>query len=142
MLRLTAFIALTALPASAWEFEVRDVCLLTHRMDAADIEVSYDPSIPEYAIRITRTPPWPGGPVFAIRFDGPRGLTISTDRHELSAGQATLTVTDKGFGNVLNGLQFNRTATAILGDEALSISLDGAAEPVEAFRACTEARLS
>ena len=76
-------------------------------------------------------------PIFAIRFDGPRGLTISTDRHVILDDGATLTVTDRGFGNVLNGLEFNDTATALLGDRAVAFALDGAGPAVRAFRACT-----
>ncbi|MEO1532112.1 MAG: hypothetical protein AAFU72_08085 [Pseudomonadota bacterium] len=101
--------------------------------------VTYDPRVPEYAIALRRDVPWPKDALFAIRFDGPRGLTISTSRHQLSEGGTVLTVTDRGFGNVLDGLQFNDTATALTGSAALSVSLDGAAPAVEAFRACTTA---
>ncbi|MBO6707236.1 MAG: hypothetical protein JJ912_14180, partial [Roseitalea sp.] len=72
----------------------------------------------------------------AMRFDGPIGLTITTDRHIASDEGRSLTVTDSGFGNVLNGLEFNHTATALLGDRAVPVSLDGAAPAVQDFRAC------
>ncbi|MEO0624574.1 MAG: hypothetical protein AAFU49_05345 [Pseudomonadota bacterium] len=101
--------------------------------------MTYDPRSLDYAIALKRAVPWPDDPAFAIRFDGPRGLTISTSRHQLSEGRTVLTVTDRGFGNVLDGLQFNDTATALTGSAALSVSLDGAAPKVEAFRACTKA---
>jgi hypothetical protein len=48
-------------------------------------------------------------------------------------------VTDSGFGNVLDGLQFNDTATAVTGAAELRIPLEGAAPAVEDFRACTKA---
>jgi hypothetical protein len=83
--------------------------------------------------------PWTASPPFALRFDGPRGMTLTTDRHRLSNGGRTLTVTDTGFGNVLDGLEFNRLATALTEGGALALSLDGAAGPVRAFRACAAA---
>ncbi|MEO0383403.1 MAG: hypothetical protein AAF234_07625 [Pseudomonadota bacterium] len=43
-------------------------------------------------------------------------------------------MTDRGFGNVL---AFNDTAKALLGEQALVLSLDGAAPAVQAFQACT-----
>lgn len=135
-MRLAIAIACLALPAHAWEFRVTEICELFHEMPGASVRLTYDPRIPEYAIRLTRTPAWPAGSVFAIRFDGGRPLTITTDRHVLSDGNATIGVTDRGFGNVLNGLEFNRTATALLADAALAIPLDGAAGPVRDFRAC------
>jgi hypothetical protein len=61
---------------------------------------------------------------------------ITTDRHVLSDGGTSLTVTDRGFGNVLDGLQFNNVATALLGNTAVVIPLANAAEPVARFRAC------
>jgi hypothetical protein len=73
-----------------------------------------------------------------MRFDGPRGNTITTDQHVISGGGATVTVTDRGFGNVLNGLEYNRIATALLGDRAVAVSLDGAAPAVREFRACAK----
>jgi hypothetical protein len=105
--------------------------------------VTYDPRQPEpYAIRIDRAAPWPEAPVFSIDYEGPRPLGISTTRHRLSDGGTAITVTDEGFGNVLDGLEFNTTATAILGDVRVPFPLDGAVGPVQAFRACTEAPLA
>ncbi|MEO0429037.1 MAG: hypothetical protein AAF160_16525 [Pseudomonadota bacterium] len=98
--------------------------------------VTYDPRASEYAIALKRSVPWPRDAVFAIRFEGRQALTISTSRHELSEGGTVLTVTDRGFGNVLDGLQFNHTATALTGSATLSVPLDGAAPAVEGFRAC------
>ena len=66
-------------------------------------------------------------------------MAISTDRHVLSDDGRTVTVRDTGFGNVLNGLEFNGAATAILADAAVTFPLDGIAEPMAAFRACLAA---
>lgn len=137
MLRSLAVLLLTAAPAFAWEAGLGRVCELNHEGDEARVQVTYDPAIGEYAIAITPERPWRPGPVFAIRFEGPRGLTISTDRHVIQDDGATLTVTDRGFGNVLDGIEFNDTATALLGDRAVAIGLDGAAPAVRAFRDCT-----
>jgi hypothetical protein len=99
--------------------------------------VTFDPSRPEpYAITLTRPKPWPETDTFGLRFDGPAALTIGTDRHRLSADARTLSVTDTGFGNVLDGLALNSTATALAGDTAIPIDLTGARPAVEAFRAC------
>lgn len=129
-----------ASPAVAWEFTPVPVCTLSHATPDAAVTVTYDPRQPEpYAIRIDRAAPWPEAPVFAIDYAGPRALAISTTRHRLSEGGTAVTVTDEGFGNVLDGLEFNTTATALLGDARVAFPLEGAAEPVRAFRACTEA---
>lgn len=136
MLRTLALLLLTTSPALAWEAKLGRICELTHDGDTASVRVTFDPAIPEYAIAITPKLPWLPGPVFSMRFDGPLGSTISTDRHVITGGGATLTVTDSGFGNVLNGLEFNHTATALLGGQAVSVPLDGAAPAVREFRAC------
>jgi hypothetical protein len=134
---------LVASPAAAWEFTPIPVCTLTHATADASVAVTYDPGQPEaYAIRIDRAAPWPEAPVFSIDYTGPRALAISTTRHRLSEDGTAVTVTDQGFGNVLDGLEFNTTATAILGDARVPFPLDGAAGPVQDFRACTEAPLA
>ena len=139
-MRIALLLLLLASPLRAWDFTPVPICALTHDTGAAHLRVTHDPRIPEYAITLTLAQgAWPDAPIFAIRFDGPRGLTISTTRQVLSEGGAALTVTDRGFGNVLDGLQYNDTATALLGDRALPVPLAGAAGPVAAFRACTEA---
>ena len=138
MLRALVVLLLTATPALAWEARSGPVCELTHEGDGAHVRVTYDPAIPEYAIAITPDRPWSPAPTFAIRFDGPRGLTISTDRHVIFDGGATLIVRDRGFGNVLNGLEFNDTATALLGDRAIAFALENAGPAVRAFRACAD----
>lgn len=140
-MRLIFVLCLAATPLSAWEFTAVPVCTLWHETAEARLTVTWDPARREaYAIDIARrNEVWSQGPVFAMRFDGPAGLTITTNRHFLSEGGATVTVTDHGFGNVLNGLEFNDSATALLDGVAVPFPLDGAAGPVQDFRACTEA---
>ena len=86
-MRFALALVLTAAPATAWEFSASPVCELLHEDAETTVRVTYDPRAEDpYAIAVTRSAPWPDGPVFAIRFDGPRGLTISTDRHRRSDG--------------------------------------------------------
>lgn len=129
VMRYLAF--LLASPAAAWEFSPSPVCTLYHQAPGIEAEVTFDGSF--YAIHLTRDGGWPDAPVFSIAFQ-PNGPTISTSRHAVSGD--TLTVTDSGFGNVLNGLEFNSLATAILGATTQPIDLDGAAPEVAAFRDC------
>ncbi len=141
LIRTLAMVALAA-PAAAWEARTDGpVCLLIHEEDNARVEVSHDPRRDlAYAIRLENLEEaWGEAPVFAIRFEGPSRLTISTDRHTLSANDTALTVTDHGFGNVLDGIEFNQIGIAILGDQSLAFPLSGAAPAVQAFRACTDA---
>jgi len=137
-------LAVLATPALAWEAGVEGtVCTLSHDEPDARVRLTYDPATPEYTITLTRRDePWVTAPNFSLRFDGPRPIFISTDRHTLKAGNAALSVADRGFGNVLDGLQFNRTAVAVTGDQAIAIPLDGAAPEVAAFRACATAPLA
>jgi hypothetical protein len=141
---LLTFTVLLAGSAAAWEFSPTPVCTLSHDGTSADVTVTYDPRLDlPYTILLARPGTrWPAAPTFALHFDGPRGLTISTDRHQLSNRGTTLSVSDGGFGNVLNGLAFSDTATAILGPETVPISLVDAAAPVAAFRACTTAGIA
>ena len=135
-----AFLLLVTMPAAAWEFTPLPVCTLFDDTDMRRVVVTHDPRLTQpYEITVTGTTPWPESPVFSMRFDGPRGLIISTERHRLSDSGRTLSVTDTGFGNVLNGLEFNDTATALSGDIAVSFPLVGAAPEVRAFRACIAA---
>ena len=143
-MRLAPVLALlAATPLHAWEFSATPICTLTHATQETTVRVTYDPRVPEYAIALTHSAAaWPDAPVFALRFDGPRGLTISTTRHRLSNGGTTLTVTDTGFGNVLDGLELNDTATALIGAARVTVPLSGAATAVRALRACTDAGLA
>ncbi len=129
-----------AAPAAAWEARIGLVCELSHATEAAEMHLTYDPAGPEYTITIRlRDGAWPDAARFSMRFDGPQGRVISTDRHVRSESGAALTVTDSGFGNVLDGLQFNDTAMAFSGDTAAGFGLEDAAPAVAAFRACQPA---
>lgn len=129
-------------PAYAWDFTAAPICTLSHSTAEAEVRVTYDPRIPIYAITLRRTDPWPAAPVFALRFDGARRSQIATARHTTDDAGRSLTVTDHGFGNVLDGLEFNDTATAKIGDVSLTIALTGAAPEVHKFRDCTLAGLA
>ncbi|WP_415922021.1 hypothetical protein [Tateyamaria sp. SN6-1] len=136
-MRCLILLALMSGPVYAWEFTPTPRCTLFHAEEGAEVAVTYDHATALYAISVTTEQGWPAAPAFSIRFDGPAPNTISTTRHGVR-GQ-TLTVTDAGFGNVLDGIEFNRTATAFTQTAAVTVSLDGAAEPVQAFRACASA---
>jgi len=136
VIRVAALLGLLTTPAHAWTFTPGSPCLLTHTTDSAQIKLTYDPALPLYTLSITRTAPFAPAPLFAVQFQGANPIAISTDRHTLTNDNRTITVTDSGFGNVLNGLQFNFTAIATLGDQTVEIPLIGAADPVTDFRAC------
>lgn len=138
MRALFALLLLLTSPAAAWDFIPTPVCTIAEDTADLSIRVTYDPSQPEpYTISLTRPDdPWPVTDSFGLRFDGPAALTIGTARHELSADGRTLTVSDTGFGNVLDGLALNGTATALAGDAAIPFDLTGVRPAVEAFRAC------
>jgi len=135
---LTLCFALAASPAPAWQAGREGaVCTLTHTdPDAGEVRLTHDPAGPLYTITVTRTEPWPEAPIFGIAFGGGAELTITTDRHVLSEDARALTVTDRGFGNVLTGLARNETATIFTGPAALTVSLVGAAPEVADFAAC------
>ena len=138
-MRIALFLLCIGTSVQAWEFTPGSPCLLEHDSGQAQILLTYDPAQPLYSVTVRRAEPWPEAPTFGMRFDGPQGRVIGTDRHVLSADRRSLTVTDRGFGNVLDGLQFNHVTTAISGDVVVTFSLEGAAEPVAAFRACDAA---
>lgn len=126
---------------AAWDFSPTPVCTLRQSDPGLEVTLTYDPRQAQaYTIFITRAAGWPVGDVFSVTFDGPRGLTISTRDHKIDAG--TLSVSDRGFDNVLNGLEYNLTATARLGPITVQTSLTGAAPAVRAFRDCTKAGLA
>ena len=136
-MRLALLFVFLASPVFAWEFTASPICTLSHSEGDTDVVVTYDPSAGLYSIAISTEQGWPPSDGFSIRFDGANPLIISTRRHAVS--DRTLTVTDTGFGNVLNGLAFNSTATAFTATAAATVSLDGAQEPVADFRACVTA---
>ena len=118
-------------PAAAWEFAPAPICTIRGG-DTAEVTVTFDGTL--YEIALTRPGGWPEAPVFSLRFEGPAGLTISTDRHRIDGD--TLRVSDTGFGNVLNGMQFNARAVAVLGALSVPVDLTGAEDPVARFRDC------
>lgn len=134
-----AILALSTGSSVAWEAGVDGrFCTLDHTEGDMAVRLTYDPSVPLYTIAIRTAEPWDVAPQFAMTFEGPRPNTIRTDRQVLAPDLRTLSVSDRGFGNVLDGLQFNTIARASSGTTTVSLSLDGAADEVEAFRACGE----
>ena len=135
---LILLMSVLAAPAAAWTFRADPVCTLDHQTDALRVTLTHDPRLEQsYAIALTLTDGvWPAGDLFAIRFEGPRGLTITTDRHILSEGGSTLTVTDTGFGNVLDGIGLNQRALVMTGGATLLIALQGAHGPLQQFLTC------
>ena len=122
--------------AQAWTFTPGLICELEHEKPSAKIALTYDPAKPLYSVTISRPGALPQEPVFSMRFVGPAGRMISTNRHTFSQDGSAVTAEDSGFGNVLDGLQFNDIAEAILGDTTIRFPLAGASEPVARFRAC------
>ena len=136
-MRCVALLLLVASPASAWEFSQEPICTLSHQNPSAHITVTFEVNPSQYKLEITLNgPDWSTAPSFGISFDGVQSLTIGTNRHVIQG--SSLSVVDSGFGNVLNGLEFNQTATAFTSNRSVSFNLEGAAEPVRKFRACTE----
>ncbi len=123
----------TALPA--WEFSPAPICTLTRTEPAGTMTVTFDPMTGLYALHVRRAGGWPDAPRFSIRFSGT--TTITTDRHRVDGDR--LTVTDRGFGNVLSGLAAGGRAIATSGDVTVSLDLTDAADPVAAFRTCPSA---
>ncbi len=114
------------------------MCTVTDATSQTALKMTFDGQI--YALHLTHPDGWVNADVFAIRF-APNGPFIQTTRHEINGN--TLSVADAGFGNVLRGLQINQLAQVMLGDTARQIDLNGAFEPVEAFKNCKpEAALS
>ena len=135
-MRLALTLAALPLPALAWTFSPDPICTLSWSDDVTDVTVTYDAELPEYTIAVTSHDfTWPDG-IFYIRFTGVQPLTISTDRQTVSADGATLTARDRGFGNVLNGLQFSQGAVAGIGGTEAAIKLTGIEPAITAFRAC------
>jgi len=131
-----AVLLLTA-PAHAWQAgQDGAICTLSHSEAGVDIVLTHDPSMPLYTITATGPLPLDAAPVFSIAFLGGEEIVISTDRHTLSADGRAISVADRGFGNVLNGLSRNTSASFVIGGTTLSVSLEGAAPEVAAFEAC------
>lgn len=141
---IPALVLLSLLPAtaSAWEVTFRDICRVEGSAGGVAVTVAYDPQDALYAIFLTRDgAPWPAAATFSIRFAGGAANTISTTRHVYGEdGGKTVAVIDTGFGNVLNGFEFNQTAhLGFDGAEAAAVPLDGAAPAIAEFRTCIAA---
>lgn len=140
---LALALILFASPAAAWEFAPRPICTLFDSSEAGEITVTYDAEITEYTITVTLPDgTWPSDPTFAMAFAGERPISIQTNRYTLSNDGRSLTVKDRGFGNVLNGLEFNTHAYAVLGDTMVGFALDGIDPAISAFRACPAVNLA
>ncbi|MEO9827557.1 MAG: excinuclease ABC subunit B [Paracoccaceae bacterium] len=137
-MRLSVLLSLLAAPAFAWDYSASPICTLSHATEKAELTLTYNNRADaSYAIEITRKDQaWPNAPIFMMRFDGLRPSVITTDRHVLDGEGQTLKVTDRGFGNVLDGLELNFIATAKSGETMLIFPLTGAAPAVRRFRAC------
>ncbi|MEY3004913.1 MAG: hypothetical protein RLZZ491_2089 [Pseudomonadota bacterium] len=132
---LPILLILWPLAAPAWVAgRVGVVCTLTN--DAGDVVLTHDPTGPIYTITVAHGEAWPDAEIFGIAFQGAEALTITTDRHVRSADGRAITVTDRGFGNVLAGLSRNLTATAFAGPASVGFSLAGAAPAVAIFETC------
>ncbi|MEJ6402789.1 excinuclease ABC subunit B [Yoonia sp. 2307UL14-13] len=138
-MRLFLLLTCLATPLSAWEFRSDPICTLARN----GVVVTFDPDLPEYRIAITLpSGVWPEAPIFGIAFDGVRSFVIQTDRHMLSTDGTTLTVVDRGFGNVLDGLEFGTRAVAFAGEASVNIPLDDIGPAIRAFRDCPSDALS
>ena len=143
-MRIALLLACLAGPATAWEFSDVPVCTLTHTNEDGALKLTYDASLPEYTITLTLAEgTWPtDAPAFAMAFAGARNIGIQTDQHVLSPDGRSLTVTDTGFGNVLDGLEFNLRAYASAGETTVGFNLTDIGPAIRAFRACPDANLA
>lgn len=136
-MRFALILTVLPLPAFAWDFSPDPVCTLTHQTDTAEIAITYDVSLPEYALFITlREGEWDNAPSFQMTFQGGVPVTIGTTRHMLSGDSATLSVRDRGFGNVLDGIELNTSLAAGTGARFVTADTSDAAAAVQAFRNC------
>lgn len=137
LMPLSALLILLSSPVAAWEAGVSGaLCTLRHVEDAGQVLLTFDPSVPLYTISISGAALWDVADTFGITFAGPQPNTITTARHVLSPDLAILSVSDQGFGNVLDGIALNASMTAGSGASEVSFSLEGAAPEVAVFRAC------
>ncbi|SDJ83136.1 hypothetical protein [Aliiruegeria lutimaris] len=141
-MRLVLLLTFAPFQALAWEFSPTPICTLSHKTDEAKLVITHDPAVPEYRLEINLNgDSWATSGTFGIAFQGGAKLTIGTNRHRTDG--STLSVADSGFGNVLDGLEFNGTATAFTESQTVAFSLAGAQQPVRDFRDCSESfRLS
>jgi len=139
-MRLALILTIFATTDNAWTFTPAPVCTLQHATDTATLTITNDPDRAQpYRLDITRDAPFAPAPVFALDFGG---FAISTNRHALSPDARTLSVSDRGFGNVLSGLEAGTGAGARLGDMVEAFPTEEAAPAVRAFRDCPQSALS
>ena len=142
-MRIVFAFLLLASPAAAWEFSASPICTLTDTSDSGGITVTYDPAITEYTVTVTLpNGRWSEAQTFGMAFANDRPISIQTDLHSISPDGRSVTVKDRGFGNVLNGLEFNTRAYAVLGDTTVGFDLDGIGPAITAFRNCPAANLA
>jgi hypothetical protein len=142
-MRLVLACLFLSTPAHSWEATIGDICTLSHDTDAAHVLLTFDPGRPLYTLTVKlKSRTWSVSPWFAMRFDGGNPIEIATARHILSQDRFELTASDTGFGNVLDGLEYNETALAFTQTQVVQLPLDGAAPKVRAFRECSGAALS
>jgi hypothetical protein len=143
MLKYLTILVLLATPAHAWEFAPVPVCTLSHKTADLSVRITYDPEVPIYEMSVSlKSDRWPKSAAFSITFTGGHALRIVTDSHRLSQDRQTLSVSDDGFGNVLDGVQFNTLAKARAGTRLAIIPLKDAAPAVQRFRSCPAPGLS
>ncbi len=132
-----ALLFVLASPAAAWEFLPEPICTLRHRTAEAELVITYDADVPLYTLSVTLNDGiWLDSPNFGIAYTGGVPITIGTGTHTIQGG--TLSVQDSGFGNVLDGIALNKVATAFTDSLAVNFPLDGADQPLAAFRACPQ----
>lgn len=134
---VSLFLLMLSTPALAWEAGFDGpLCTLEHDQSGAQMRLTYNPAGPLYTITVTSPQAWSDSPYFGIQFQGPSPNIITTDRHSLSESRDALSVSDRGFGNVLNGLSDNEIALAFTPNASIAFDLEGAAPAVAAFEAC------
>lgn len=136
--RLIVFFTFLASASLAdWRFEESTICVLTGETSDSIVVLTHDYAEGRYTISMQRPgQTWQPGPTLSIAFEGGRPLTISTDRHALSEAGDVLSVSDRGFGNVLDGMQFNEQMTILTGEHSVVVPLNQAAPEVQDFRDC------
>lgn len=135
---LLAFLLLIpSLVSASWRFDETTACVITGETPETVVVVIHDYQAGRYTIAVSQTgQTWTPGPDLSIAFQGGRELVIGTDQHFLSDEGDVLMVTDRGFGNVLDGMQFNQRMTINTGEHIVKIDLNGAAAAVAEFRDC------
>ena len=134
---LTFLVLAPSLASASWRFDETTACVITGETPETVVVVIHDYQAGRYTIAVSQTGrTWVPGPDLSIAFQGGRELVIGTDQHFLSDEGDVLMVSDRGFGNVLDGMQFNQRMTIKTGDHSVEVNLNGAAPAVAEFRDC------